>query len=46
VLDRSARLFLAPTRAGFDRLLEKQVRSWARVVDWEQQKQLFRAVQD
>jgi site-specific DNA recombinase len=39
-------LFLPPTRAGFDPLREEQVRSWARVVDWQQQKQLFRAVQD
>src|SRR5947199_7072118 len=39
-------LFLPPTRQGFDRLLEKHVRSLALVVDWHKQKQLFRAVQD
>ena len=39
-------LFLPPTRHGFDRLLEKHVRSLALVFDWHKQKQLFRAVQD
>jgi hypothetical protein len=39
-------LFLPPTRQGSDRLLERHVRSLARVVDWRKQKQLFRAVQD
>jgi hypothetical protein len=39
-------LFLPPTRQGFDRLLEKHVRSLALVFDWQKQKQLFRAVQD
>src|SRR4051795_12407299 len=38
-------LFLPPTRQGFDRLLEKHVRSLALVFDWQKQKQLFRAVQ-
>src|SRR4051812_1315249 len=39
-------LFLPPTRRGSDRLLERHVRSLARVVDWQRQRQLFRAVQD
>ncbi len=39
-------LFLPPTREGFDRVLEKHVRSLARIVDWQKQKQLFRAVED
>ena len=39
-------LFLPPTRQGFDRLLEKHVRSLARVFDWQKQKQLFRVLQD
>ncbi len=39
-------LFLPPTRKGFDRVLEKHVRSLARVIDWQKQKQLFRAVED
>src|SRR3954471_8058567 len=38
-------LFLPPTRQGFDRLLEKHVRSLALLFDWQKQKQLFRAVQ-
>jgi hypothetical protein len=39
-------LFLPPTRQGSDRLLERHVRSLARLVDWRKQKQLFRAVQE
>ena len=39
-------LFLPPTRQGFDRALEKHVRSLTRVVDWQKQKQLFRAIED
>src|SRR3954468_1436679 len=39
-------LLLPPTRRGSDRLLERHVRSLARVVDWQRQRQLFRAVQD
>ena len=39
-------LFLPPTRQGFDRVLEKHVRSLTRVVDWQKQKQLFRAIED
>jgi site-specific DNA recombinase len=39
-------LFLPPTRRGSDRLWERHVRSLARVVDWQKQRQLFRAVQD
>jgi site-specific DNA recombinase len=39
-------LFLPPTRQGSDRLLERHVRSLARVLDWRKQKQLFRALQD
>jgi hypothetical protein len=39
-------LFLPPTRQGFDRVLEKHVRPLARVVDWQKQKQLFRAIED
>jgi hypothetical protein len=38
-------LFLPPTR-GSDRLLERHVRSLARVVDWQKQRALFRALQD
>src|SRR5437763_7717573 len=39
-------LFLPPTRPGSDRLLERHVRSLARLVDWRQQKQLFHALQE
>src|SRR3954453_7084388 len=39
-------LFLPPTLEGPDRMFERQVRLIARVVDWEKQKELFRAFQD
>ena len=39
-------LFLPPTRPGSDRLLERHVRSLARMVDWRKQRQLFQAVRE
>ena len=36
-------LFLPPTVEGPDRLFERNVRSVARVIDWEKQKELFRS---
>jgi hypothetical protein len=39
-------LFLPPTVEGPDRLFERNVRSVARVIDWEKQKELFRIFED
>src|SRR3954464_2477506 len=39
-------LFLPPTVEGPDRLFERNVRSVARVIDWEKQKELFRSFED
>ena len=39
-------LFLPPTSHGPDPLLERHVRAVARLVDWEQQKQRFRALRE
>jgi site-specific DNA recombinase len=39
-------LFLPPTRRGPDPLLERHLRALARLVDWEAQKQRFRAVRE
>jgi hypothetical protein len=36
-------LFLPPTLVGPDRVFERHLRFLAKVVDWEKQKQLFRA---
>jgi hypothetical protein len=39
-------LFLPPTRHGSDRIVESHVRPLARLVDWEAQKQRFRALRE
>src|SRR4051794_31229899 len=39
-------LFLPPTLEGPDRVFERQLRLIARVIDWDKQKELFRAFQD
>ena len=39
-------LFLPPTLDGPDPVLERRLRSIARVLDWEQQKELFRNFRD
>jgi site-specific DNA recombinase len=39
-------LFLPPTLRGPDALLERHVRAVARLVDWEEQKQRFRALRE
>jgi DNA invertase Pin-like site-specific DNA recombinase len=39
-------LFLPPTIEGPDRVFERNVRSLARVLDWEKQKELFRILED
>ena len=39
-------LFLPPTLEGPDRVFERQVRFIARVIDWDQQKELFHGFQD
>jgi hypothetical protein len=39
-------LFLPPTLEGPDRMFERQLRLIARVLDWEEQKELFHTFQE